>query len=250
MNLFGNALKYTEKGFIKVSLRSEDRTATPNQSAGSIITLKVSDSGRGMSPEYIKHHLFTPFAQEDILSAGAGLGLSIVQQIVAALGGFIEVDSEQNVGTTISVSVPLNSTRAEPELVDGTEAKIIAQIRQETSGLVLCYVAPEHLNTASEILDMDAKRMWKLKLSIHDLATNWFGMDATSPPNLGSASGDVVITTDAELDHYLHNCDDKARAVLDANLTPVIVLQVGAHDSMSPRLSSWAQGRVTTLTLP
>ncbi len=84
MNIFGNAQKYTDKGFIQVSLLAEDpikarvrgaKGMSPGKSAMSLI---IKDSGRGMSNEYLQHKLYTPFAQDDSFAAGVGLGLSIV----------------------------------------------------------------------------------------------------------------------------------------------------------------------------
>jgi signal transduction histidine kinase len=101
MNLFGNALKYTDAGWVRVSLRSKDIMPTLSQSQQSIITITVSDSGKGISQEFLHNQLFTPFTQEDPLNSGTGLGLSIVLQIVRDLGGTINVKSEQGVGTEV-----------------------------------------------------------------------------------------------------------------------------------------------------
>ena len=84
MNIFGNAQKYTDKGFIQVSLRAEDpvqaraRGAKGMPSGKSAMSLVIKDSGRGISNEYLQHSLYTPFAQEDTFASGVGLGLSIV----------------------------------------------------------------------------------------------------------------------------------------------------------------------------
>lgn len=114
MNIFGNALKYTTKGSILVSLSQEpvSRKRSPRRT----IVFSVSDSGRGISAEYLQTRLFTPFAQENQLSSGTGLGLSIVKQIIHGLGGRISVESRVGHGTTIRVLIPLrmSSPRASP----------------------------------------------------------------------------------------------------------------------------------------
>jgi signal transduction histidine kinase len=84
MNLLGNALKYTESGYIKVSLLQEKAS-----SHTVAFKLSVEDSGKGMSAEYQQTKLFAPFSQEDPFSSGTGLGLSIVKQIVESLKGEI-----------------------------------------------------------------------------------------------------------------------------------------------------------------
>ncbi|KAH8660394.1 hypothetical protein BX600DRAFT_488572 [Xylariales sp. PMI_506] len=104
MNLLGNSLKYTDSGYITVSL--VQLQAGPNaDSVG--FTLCVEDSGRGMSTEYQRTKLFAPFSQEDPFSNGTGLGLSIVKQIVESLKGEIDVQSTMHVGTKVKVALRL-----------------------------------------------------------------------------------------------------------------------------------------------
>ncbi|KAJ0122085.1 hypothetical protein J7T55_002597 [Diaporthe amygdali] len=119
MNLFGNSLKFTRSGFIKVSLTQEP--AKPYQhNVGATILLTVSDSGKGISEDYIQNHLFTPFCQEDNFAPGTGLGLSLVRQITVNLGGEIKVASQVGRGTTITVSLPLPFTGDAPVPGDPT----------------------------------------------------------------------------------------------------------------------------------
>ncbi|KAK1980228.1 hsp90-like protein [Colletotrichum cereale] len=110
MNLFGNALKYTTKGFIKIHLRQEEVVHKSSRSA-SMVVLTVSDSGKGISEDFLHNKLFTPFSQEDTLAPGTGLGLSLVRQIVTGLGGTISVRSQVGHGTSITVSMPLVLSR-------------------------------------------------------------------------------------------------------------------------------------------
>jgi signal transduction histidine kinase/GAF domain-containing protein len=132
MNLLGNALKYTDSGYIAIRLQQSTDTN------GTIaLTLSIEDSGRGMSAEYQRTKLFSPFSQEDPFSSGTGLGLSIVKQIIESLKGEIEVNSTLNVGTQIKVSVRLpiaqsssaeqdHALRASKELV-GLSASIVTE---------------------------------------------------------------------------------------------------------------------------
>ena len=112
MNLFGNALKYTPRGFVKIQLRSapsspETDTQPPATVKPTLVTLTVEDSGNGISQEYLRTRLYTAFAQENTLAAGTGLGLSLVKSIVTMLNGTIEVTSEVGVGTTFNVTIPM-----------------------------------------------------------------------------------------------------------------------------------------------
>jgi signal transduction histidine kinase len=67
MNLFGNALKYTTSGFIKIKLEAWPIPAAEMDKDGvsdkTMVVLTVSDSGRGISPEFLKTKLFMPFSQ-------------------------------------------------------------------------------------------------------------------------------------------------------------------------------------------
>lgn len=74
MNIFGNAQKYTDSGHILVQLRM---IKIPDSSTETV-SLRIRDSGRGMSSEYMERKLYHPFAQEDTFAPGVGLGLSIV----------------------------------------------------------------------------------------------------------------------------------------------------------------------------
>ena len=84
MNIFGNAQKYTDNGYIQISIRIEDLVrarakGVQGMSSGkSAVSLLIKDSGRGISNDYLKHRLYTPFAQDDTFAPGVGLGLSIV----------------------------------------------------------------------------------------------------------------------------------------------------------------------------
>lgn len=80
MNIFGNAQKYTDSGYIMVRLRVQNasRTNSAGKITGKNLCLRIRDSGRGMSSEYMERKLYQPFAQEDSFAPGVGLGLSIV----------------------------------------------------------------------------------------------------------------------------------------------------------------------------
>jgi signal transduction histidine kinase len=139
MNLLGNALKYTDVGWVKISLQSKDIIPIKPQSQQSIITITISDSGRGISQEFLNSQLFTTFSQENSLNPGTGLGLSIVLQIVRSLGGTIDVQSELGVGTEVKVSLTLDQELTAPQsLIIGVKYEnSVISVREKTSGLTL-----------------------------------------------------------------------------------------------------------------
>ncbi|KAF3040549.1 hypothetical protein E8E12_009139 [Didymella heteroderae] len=106
VNLIGNALKYTERGSVTVSLIASRPGAALTSSR--TLTLRVKDTGKGMSKEFLQNHLFTPFTQEDSTSSnGVGLGMSMVKSLVALLSGEIQVQSDVRSGSEINVHLPM-----------------------------------------------------------------------------------------------------------------------------------------------
>jgi PAS domain S-box-containing protein len=103
MNLLSNAIKFTEEGSVSIACRVAHADAISQT-----ITFTVSDTGIGMSPEFLAH-LFDKFSQEDESISrrygGTGLGMSIIRQLVELMGGTIQVTSEKNMGTSISFSL-------------------------------------------------------------------------------------------------------------------------------------------------
>lgn len=129
MNLFGNSLKFTRSGFIKISLTQEPAKPYQQNSRASVL-LTVADSGKGISEDYLRNSLFTPFCQEDHFAPGTGLGLSLVRQIAVNIGGEVKVVSQVGRGTTITVSLPLPCAEEPPEGVDLTGSmKDIRQLK-------------------------------------------------------------------------------------------------------------------------
>lgn len=97
-NLLLNALEAmgTEKGKLTVK-------AGPSAEDG-FVFFSVSDTGRGMSEEFLRTKLFRPFSTTK--SQGVGLGLYTSRELVRALGGRIDVESKQGSGTTFTVVLP------------------------------------------------------------------------------------------------------------------------------------------------
>jgi len=102
LNLVGNAVKFTERGFVAVVVRPG---AGPDS-----VRFEVRDSGIGLSDEQ-KARLFQPFTQADASTTrrfgGSGLGLSICRRLVDMMGGTIGVHDTPGGGSTFRVEVPL-----------------------------------------------------------------------------------------------------------------------------------------------
>ena len=82
-----------------------DQAEKLGMSAGLYVHLIVRDSGRGMSSELMER-IFEPFFTTKAVGRGTGLGLTLVQKIIARSGGFVQVESEEGKGTTFHVYLP------------------------------------------------------------------------------------------------------------------------------------------------
>ena len=98
LNLLSNAIKYNKTGG-KVCLSVEEKA--------DCIEFVVEDTGIGMSEEFIQDKLFKPFVQENTRMDGAGLGMSIVYELVKKMNGTIKVESKIDCGTQFIIQLPL-----------------------------------------------------------------------------------------------------------------------------------------------
>ena len=109
-NFLANALKFTERGEISLSL-----SVSPRKYGAQDIHFEVKDTGVGISPE-IQSRLFQPFVQADASTTrkfgGTGLGLAICRQLVDLMRGQIGVISHPGQGSTFWMSLPLTPTSA------------------------------------------------------------------------------------------------------------------------------------------
>lgn len=119
MNIVGNAAKFTpENGTINLSVSQE-----VNENEVKTI-YSVADTGIGMSREFLDK-IFDPFSQERNRNSdsvkGTGLGMSICDLLVKAMGGTISVDSEIGVGSIFTVTLPSVPAEAENEEISAPE---------------------------------------------------------------------------------------------------------------------------------
>ena len=110
INLLGNAIKYTEKGSILISLKKEENSDEQTQ-----VRFDIQDTGIGMTPEQ-QIHLFQPFYQADSsatrLHGGTGLGLAISKELVELMKGRIGVQSQSDQGSTFWFTLPFGPPAA------------------------------------------------------------------------------------------------------------------------------------------
>ena len=103
MNLVGNAVKFTERGGVRLVVSLDRQTV-----AGPLLRVQVIDTGMGVSREVLAT-LFQPFVQADVSTTrrfgGTGLGLTISRHFAELLGGTISVNSEVGTGSAFTLSV-------------------------------------------------------------------------------------------------------------------------------------------------
>ena len=105
LNILSNAVKYTPKGG-KISLSVQEKIREDEELSD--FTFVVKDNGIGISKEFLPY-IFNSFSRERNATisgvSGTGLGMTITKRLVDAMGGKIEVESQQNMGTTVTVSI-------------------------------------------------------------------------------------------------------------------------------------------------
>jgi signal transduction histidine kinase/CheY-like chemotaxis protein len=105
-NLIGNAVKFTEQGYVRITVEKRASSLDP---AGIGLLISVEDSGIGI-PEQYHNEIFDAFKQKDGQSTkrfgGTGLGLSITKRLVEMMAGTITVDSKEKQGSRFCISIP------------------------------------------------------------------------------------------------------------------------------------------------
>lgn len=125
-NLLTNAAKYTQRGSIVLEVGGT--VGAMGQGNGRFLTLKLSDTGRGIADEDVAK-IFLPRSQnERSLPNSYGLGLSSVVRLLAQIGGRIEVMSKPGAGTTFWAHLPERSAASSSSSVDeleGVESRVV-----------------------------------------------------------------------------------------------------------------------------
>lgn len=176
INLIGNAIKFTEKGFVNVKARIEPIGDSH------ILKIDVSDSGIGI-PENAVPVIFEKFRQADSSVSrrygGTGLGLPISKSLAEIMGGTIKVESEQGKGSTFSILLPFTSTSVDASVdmsevvrmqrlnerlkqAMGDKKKVLLVEDYEGNVVVLSYIL-NGLNIAFDVAHtgLEAVQQWK-----------------------------------------------------------------------------------------
>ncbi|KAE8552201.1 hypothetical protein EYB25_006095 [Talaromyces marneffei] len=240
MNIFGNALKYTQAGFIEVSLTKLKKK--PEASASEFAHLSITDTGCGMSADFLKNKLFSPFAQEDTLSEGVGLGMSIVQQLIGLMKGTIDVKSESETGTQVDIFLPISSVPASP-----------APSRTSTSFKTqFCLIGFNGYSDVTEVpsgsLSLEAKRRLCVQSFLTHVITQYPGWDVSFVETPEKAVGDVAIIEETTLEQIA--ADESLQSTDTINFSRLLVLRNGPPSSSIVKLINIKADVVHTIHPP
>ena len=236
MNIFGNAIKYTSTGRIEVGLKVVRRTDKAGNAAD-YVAFTVEDTGAGMSSDYIKYRLFTPFSQEDSHAPGMGLGLSIVRQLVSDLGGTVNIKSSLGIGTLVEVLVPFGEHA--PTITDQHPAD---QEISELQGRTVCFVAADACAAVSEAEFRvgDKARDWSniVENTIRANAGGFLGMQVVvGTEDRPAPSADVYILDSSMFTQETKECRDRILQAWHTRATPLVVLCSGSSSCFKQQLT-------------
>lgn len=197
MNIFGNSLKYTEHGYIKIALNCEEMSTRESGTTTAMVKLKVTDTGKGISQAYMDTKMFTSFAQENSLAPGTGLGLSLVRSLVEMMDGEIEVQSEVNCGTQVTVRIPMKRASSHTPR-DGFHRPN----EDDIQFLRTILPRPQIVNFQQDVLPDDTpQKKQGYEMQKHALAAcinGWYKIDALDDWDLQTRP-DIILVDDVHL---------------------------------------------------
>ena len=239
INLITNALKYTPAGYVRATLR---RKVKPGSRRRFDAVLSVADSGKGMSQEFQKNHLFQDFSQENSLSSGLGLGLHMVSRMVSAMGGTVAVISDQKgSGTRVSVTVPLEN-HSDP--ITPAESRS-APLFRTLSGALKVGIVVVAQNIPLTRNDRLTATSWSMAIASIEKNLVYLGLQPERCSLREGNSFDLKVVLDIDLDACLQALRDNGNPVGYRDFAPMLVI---CHNSPSAQKlrRSWAEDVLST----
>ncbi|MBQ9060638.1 MAG: response regulator [Firmicutes bacterium] len=231
INILGNAVKFTPEGGTVRFLIEEG----PAYDQKKTLRFIISDTGIGMSQEYLPH-LFEAFSQEDASSTSVygstGLGMPITKSIVELMNGEIQVESEKGKGTTFYVTITFGESRGKNiDIEDGEmlphEMKALDEFREETNLEGRRILLAEDVQINAEIIMM-ILGMKKMEV---DLAENGrIAVDIFRDHQSGYYDAILMDMRMPEMDGLEATRAIRAMDREDAGRIPIIALTANAFD--------------------
>lgn len=267
MNLVGNALKYTKHGWVVVKLEVVQRNIAnpaiqleavqripgePVADVTDMVRISVTDTGKGIDPEYLRTNLYKAFSQEDVLSSGTGLGLSLVKSILNMLNGTIEVKSTVGVGSQFTVDLPLMRRRdvaSTPSTAtpltgstDTDKGDYVSNLRQTTQG---CRIALFETSRRGEDDELEKQIRQHMHKSISTYIQLWYGLPLL-PSSHFILNSDIILVDDKDLPQLLSQIPGGVKA----KARPWILVLCSSIARQSSFEELTAAGRVELLAKP
>ncbi|KAL4942587.1 hypothetical protein BDV06DRAFT_211710 [Aspergillus oleicola] len=243
MNLFGNALKYTQNGYIQLLMKGASIMVDGQETPA--VHMTFSDSGRGMSQDFLTNHLYSAFLQEDTTSPGLGVGLHLVHQMVKSLKGTITFTSELGKGTAVDVVLPIRAPE-ESGCLPQPQGPFVP-LKESLSGKSVSLFMR---SSREGDLGFDTESFNTILVSLGHMVSEWFGLRVLTADETTSETPDFVVVTEHEYRNYYREGTNVpvAESAAIRPSYPLIVL--------SARTSSWeaieesVEGSVIFLTQP
>ena len=150
LSILSNAVKYTDSpGTVRFAVE-----VYPGSEGRRNCRFTISDTGVGIDPEFLPR-VFDAFAQEESGSTarygGSGLSLAVTKKMVELMGGVIRVQSQKNVGTVFTLSIPMQCLR-ETSLTPPDDA---APISLEGKRVLIVEDLPENAEIVADLLELE-----------------------------------------------------------------------------------------------
>ncbi|ABK45036.1 multi-sensor hybrid histidine kinase [Magnetococcus marinus MC-1] len=245
-NLLGNAIKFTEKGSVNITLSMRD----PQQ-----LALVIRDTGIGVDPAH-HHAIFEPFTQQDGTITrrfgGTGLGLTLSRRLVELMHGQIRMDSQLGCGTQFEILLPVE--RTQPPRSDQPQALSLGIIEAHPALAPTDTLCPRldpalNLLLAEDSPDNQSLIKAYLKRTPHILTIVANGEEAVTA--VGNGSYDLLLM-DIQMpimDGYTATRTIRQWEKAEAR-TPMLIVALTAHALVGDRERSLAEGCDLHLTKP
>ena len=217
--LLDNAIKFTEDGSVSISVRY----------AEGFLHIDIADTGIGI-PDDEQKHVFEPFVQLDMRSTraygGAGLGLTLVERQIAAMGGALGMSSQVGVGTTFRIRIPAEVSKSGPQ------------------------VGPSK-NRSSRVLVVDDDRINRLVISRMLRKWDWEVAEATNGQEaIDVAMGDDFAAIFMDCEMPVMNGWDASTRILEQKSAPPPIIAVSAYVTDEDRERCWQAGMCDFIAKP
>lgn len=190
-NLVGNAVKFTERGYIEIRMAFE-----PTGERVGTLRLEIEDTGCGISEKGLEQ-ITSPYTQfsKGARKSGTGLGLAICRQLVSAMSGELAIRSDEGVGTMFRVTIP--------NVREGTD--VLRKTLSATQRIRVVSMRDDAAEQVSRVLVVDDSTVNLLvlktmlqKLNVKDIVTATSGREAIdilmASGTAGRAAFDAVLT--------------------------------------------------------